>query len=120
MIASCYISDEFRLGGKLMKKAVIYLLKYFTALLPSVLLVVLLLNYFPYTGLGRIIALPMIFILNTSLITIGLVFTRWLSRFFVSGMWLLIIVSTLVITLFMYPQEFSPNIPTQLWSKITS
>lgn len=97
----------------------INLLKLLVALIPSLILIFLLLNFFPNTGLGRIIALPFILVINTVLITIGITFIHRLNQSLIIATWILILLFTLVITILIYPQEYGPSVIHQLWNKMT-
>lgn len=80
-------------------------------MLPSISLQLVLINLFPYTGLGRIVSVPVTVIINTLLIIACKIFTRK------HGKKVLIITVTLFITLTLtvglYPQESSPPIYVQ-------
>jgi len=86
--------------------------KYLFAILPSIILITLLITFFPYTGLGRIVYLPFIFLLNSAIIVISLLGTRQLNRCgFISGGVML----TLLFTIVLYPQEYNPHVLKQIW-----
>lgn len=88
---------------------------YLLAILPSILMITLLIAYFPNTGLGRIVYLPFIFLLNSTVIVFSLIKTKYLNRAaFVSGAILL----TLLFTIIFYPQESSPHVLKQIWDAI--
>ncbi|KRE61922.1 hypothetical protein ASL11_23740 [Paenibacillus sp. Soil750] len=99
-------------------KISISLLKILVALLPSLTLIFFLHYYFPNTGLGRIMALPLIFVINTTLITIGIAIAHRLNQPLITAMLMLILLSTLIITILIYPQEYGPSVIIQLWSKM--
>lgn len=99
-------------------KTSINLLKVLVGLVPSVILAFFLLKHFPNTGLGRIIALPSIFVVNTTLIIIGIIIAHRLNSYRVTGIWMTIILLTLLLTLLGYPQEYGPSVVTQLWHEI--
>jgi hypothetical protein len=99
-------------------KTSINLLKVLATLIPSLILVFFLVKYFPNTGLGRIIALPFIFVVNTALITIGIKFVHRLNYLRAAGIWMLVIILTLALTVLIYPQEYGPSVIIQLWNKM--
>lgn len=86
----------------------------FTLLLsPTVLLLVLLLDMFPYTGLGRIISIPATIIINSLIIWLYLVLKRrnlWIK--YIGVLFTLLI--TLLITVIGHPQEFNPSVVNQI------
>lgn len=86
--------------------------KYLFAILPSILLITLLITFFPYTGLGRIVYLPFIFLLNSAILIISLLRTRQLNRrgYLFGGVLL-----TLIFTIALYPQEYNPHVLKQIW-----
>ncbi|CAH1215285.1 hypothetical protein PAECIP111891_04247 [Paenibacillus allorhizoplanae] len=94
-----------------------YIFKVLVALIPSLILIFFLLNYFPNTGLGSIIALPFIFVINAALIIIGITFIHRLNQPLITAIWILILVLTLVVTILIYPQEYGPSVFIQLWNK---
>ncbi|MEC0249294.1 hypothetical protein P4H65_26290 [Paenibacillus chitinolyticus] len=83
------------------------------ALAPSMLLITGLIEFFPYTGLGRIVYLPFIYVLNSTVIVIGfLKKTRYVNRAVSVTVAILI---TLFLSILLYPQEFNPPVMEQLW-----
>ncbi|MGR6129388.1 hypothetical protein [Paenibacillus sp. SER-28] len=90
------------------------------ALLPTICLFQILIELFPYTGLGRIVALPLVFILNATLIISVIHLIRKLSPLCCA----LILVPTILLsiwnTILFYPQEFSPSIPKQIKYSISA
>lgn len=99
------------------RRTVNTIFKFLLALSPTLLTCFLLMEFFPYTGLGRIIALPMIFFINILIITIGLVFTRYLKFVYKYILWFLIIPLTIFISIYIYPQEFNPPVINQILDK---
>ncbi|ULO04949.1 hypothetical protein H1230_17615 [Paenibacillus sp. 19GGS1-52] len=93
-------------------------LKVLVLLLPSMIVVLILINQFPYTGLGRILSLPLIFFLNITLISLGLIVAHQLRHRYSIFLWVLIILLTLLLTLLLYPQEHGPSVIAQLWDKL--
>lgn len=81
-------------------------------MLPSVLLQVVLISLFPYTGLGRIVTIPLTVIINLT-ITINCILLIKRKKW---GKYLTIVLSlslTIVVTIGLYPQEFNPPILVQ-------
>ncbi|NRR20605.1 hypothetical protein [Brevibacillus sp. MS2.2] len=95
-----------------MKKPVI---TFFLAVIPSIATILLLLDYFPYTGLGRIVSIPITLILNIAILLISLFITQKLkSRVFKSLIWVVAILISVFVAIFLHPQEYLPNVLTQL------
>lgn len=95
------------------------LIKAVAAISPTVILIFTLIHYFPYTGLGRIIAVPETLLINLLLILSGLLLSRKIQfKPYKILLWLLIILLTLVITVLMYPQESGPDVVDVLWDKL--
>lgn len=93
---------------------------YLVGILPSMIVITLLNTFFPYTGLERIAAIPTIIFLNTMLILIGFTITRKLIFAFKSILWVSIILLTVFISIFCYPQEFNPPVIKQILEKINN
>ncbi|KIL37637.1 hypothetical protein SD71_03300 [Cohnella kolymensis] len=99
-------------------KTGINLLKVLGAVIPSCILYFFLIKHFPNTGIARIFALPSIFVVNTTITTMGIIFAHRLNYARAAGMWIMIILLTLVLTVLLYPQEYGPSVATQLWNNI--
>ncbi|MDO3413412.1 hypothetical protein QWJ34_26925 [Saccharibacillus sp. CPCC 101409] len=94
------------------------LLEFIIALTPSTVLLLILFQVFPYTGLGRIITTPVTYALNVGVISLGLLAMHLLHYRYLTAIWVIVIIVTLVITVWKYPQEFKPHIVQQVWDKI--
>ena len=94
------------------------MLKAVAALSPSIILLLILIDQFPHTGLGRIVALPIIIIMNLLLIVLGLFVIGRLSLRYRVVLWVFIIVVTLCFALLMYPQEYGPSVAEVLWDRM--
>lgn len=99
-------------SGVSMKIKWSYIFNFLLLILPSLLLLVLLIDLFPYTGLGRIISIPVTVIMNSLIILVCLTttnkllwikITKILTTFFI----------TIWITIALYPQEFNPPVLVQ-------
>lgn len=90
------------------------LLKFMAALAPSTLLLLVLFQIFPNTGLGRIITTPLIYILNIGMIGLGFLIVHLLRPRYSIGVWIVIGIATLFITVWFYPQESQPHIMRQV------
>ena len=90
------------------------LLKFMAALAPSTLLLLVLFQIFPNTGLGRIITTPLIYILNIGMIGLGFLLVHLLRPRYSIGVWIVIGIATLFITVWFYPQESQPHIIRQV------
>jgi hypothetical protein len=93
---------------------------YLLALLPTIFMFYILIELFPYTGLGRIIALPFIFILNFVIIILGIILTNKLTSGHKIWVWFVIVLLTVTNTVTFYPQEFRPSVPKQVWYSVTA
>ncbi|ANY75183.1 hypothetical protein BBD41_22860 [Paenibacillus ihbetae] len=86
--------------------------KFLLLLLPTIVMLVLLIDLFPYTGLGRIASVPSTIIINSLIIWLYLAIKKknfWIK--YVGGLLTLII--TLTITVIGHPQEFKPSVLVQ-------
>ncbi|MGW8957059.1 hypothetical protein [Paenibacillus sp. NPDC055715] len=90
------------------------------ALLPTLCMFYLLIELFPYTGLGRVIMLPFIFMINAVLIGLTVFLIRKFYSVFYIIILLVVVLLTLRITVSLYPQEFSPSIPQQINDSIAA
>jgi uncharacterized membrane protein YozB (DUF420 family) len=100
------------------RRTVYTILKFLLAVSPTLITCYLLIKFFPYTGLGRVIALPMIFSVNILIIIIGLFISRNSKITYKGIMWTLIILLTIFISIYLYPQEFNPPVINQIIDKI--
>ncbi|WP_424768353.1 hypothetical protein [Paenibacillus sp. sgz302251] len=94
------------------------IIKFLVAILPSILIVWLLLELYPYTGLGRIIALPMIFIINTAIILIAMVSMKSIRKNRHPVIWILIVLLTIIISVGFYPQDGGPHVIKLIWDSV--
>jgi len=78
---------------------------------PTFLLIVLLVNFFPYTGLGRILVIPTVVILNSIIIIISLALPY---KAYTIPKIVVAIFITIFITVGLYPQEFNPSVMVQV------
>lgn len=96
----------------------IILNEYLFGILPSIVTIKLLITFFPYTGLGRIIALPIIFFINTMVIAVGISITRYLKFASKILVWIAILLLTVYISIYFYPQEDGPSVLNQILEEI--
>lgn len=83
------------------------------AFVPSMLMITGLIHFFPYTGLGRIAALPAIYLVNIAVIAAGFTKRR---RFISRGVSITTaILLTVMISILLYPQEFNSPVVEQIW-----
>ncbi len=95
-----------------MKKSVI---SFFLALIPSISAIFLLVEYFPYTGLGRIVSIPITIIVNIIILLYSLFLTQRLkSRVFKSFIWIATILISILVAVILHPQEYLPSVLKQL------
>lgn len=95
-------------------------MKVIVALLPTLFMFYILIVLFPYTGLGRIVALPNIFILNTIIIILGIYITRKLNHRRNNFAWIAIVLLTVINTVVFYPQESSPSVTKQVLYSVSA
>ena len=99
-------------AGDLMKRFASYLIRYLLLITPTILMLVALVEFFPYTGLARIAALPAIVVMNSLIIVASFAVPHkgLLSAVLKA---VLTIFITLWIAIYFYPQEFSPSVMAQ-------
>jgi hypothetical protein len=95
-------------------------IKYLFGILPSMLTITLLINFFPYTGLGRIIDIPVILIINSTLIIGAISLTRNLKFATKSLVWMALFLLTVFISIYLYSQEDGSSVLQQLLEKINN
>lgn len=79
--------------------------KYSLALLPSILIITILIHNFPHTGLGRIVYLPSIFLINSLIIVVYLYLSRKHKGTLNLILWMMIILTTVFLSILTYPQD---------------
>ncbi|WP_342548600.1 hypothetical protein NST69_04335 [Paenibacillus sp. FSL P2-0089] len=85
------------------------------AMIPSILAIFLLIEYFPYTGLGRILSIPSTLFFNTTIFLISLLITRKIkSKVIKSFYWITVILISVLVAIIMHPQEYSPSVLSQI------
>ena len=95
-----------------MKNSVI---TFFLAMIPSIVTILLLIEYFPYTGLGRVVSIPITLFFNITILLISLFITQNLkSRVFKSLIWVAATPISVFLAIFLHPQEYLPSVLTQL------
>lgn len=112
----------------LFKKSIEYVTKvilkkfiyYFFAMTPTILLLYILVYLFPYTGLKRIVALPAILIINSTIILIVMVKSSSLKKPIRIITWMLTILLTMFLSIAMYPQEHDPHVFKQMSNSIST
>ncbi|WP_150269035.1 hypothetical protein [Paenibacillus tepidiphilus] len=85
------------------------------ALIPSTLLLLILWRYFPNTGLGLILAIPVAYVVNIAIFLTGNYFSR---RFNNAYIWGAAIVLSLIISIWLYPQDSGANVVILIFEKI--
>jgi hypothetical protein len=94
--------------------------KYLFATCPTLITFFFSIKLFPYTGLGRIVALPTIFMVNSLIIIAALKWTRNLKFSTSSLVWLAVSILTIIIAIAFYPQEGSPHVVKQVGYSISA
>lgn len=79
-------------------------LRFLFLLMPTVLTTMLLIKFFPYTGLGRIVTVPFTFLVNIFIVGIAMLITYRKTWFVITKVSLTVIITT-IITIHMYPQD---------------
>lgn len=101
-----------------MKKSAI---TFFLAMSPSIATIFLLIEFFPYTGLGRVISIPITLFINISILLFSLLIAQKLkSRVFESLIWIVVIPLSVLLAIVLHPQEYLPSVLTQLQELIFS
>ena len=84
-------------------------------MIPSILAIFLLIEYFPFTGLGRILSVPITVFLNIVILLISIVITRKIKpRAYRNLYWITVILITVLVAIVMHPQEGSPSVLNQM------
>lgn len=94
------------------KKIWSYIFKFILLMLPTVLLLVLLIDLFPYTGLGRIVSIPSTIFINSLVIVLCLVIKKKALWIRISKI-VITIITTIWITIAGHPQESAPSVFVQ-------
>lgn len=100
----------------LFKKIIHYLI----AVTPTILLLYVLVYLFPYTGIERIVALPAIFFINTTIIFIVMIKSYSLKKHRRIIIWIFTILLTIFLSIAMYPQEHNPHVIKQMGNSIST
>ena len=79
---------------------------------PHILLILILLDLYPHTGLGRILSIPLILILNFLLAFVGCYLVNSARNQYKTVIIISILTTTLLITLVLYPQDGESHIIT--------
>ena len=79
-------------------------LRFLFLLIPTILTTLLLIEFFPYTGLGRIVTIPFTFLINICIVGIVMLI-RYRKTWFVITKVSLTVIITTIITIYMYPQD---------------
>ncbi|PZD97292.1 hypothetical protein DNH61_02755 [Paenibacillus sambharensis] len=99
-----------------MTKIFMFVLKFCLGLLPSILLIAWLLRQFPHTGLGRIIGVPMAVLVNVVIVIAGIMLSARIDgKAYQYLLWTVVVLLTLAVTLFFYPQDYGPPITVKIW-----
>ncbi|MFD1885498.1 hypothetical protein [Paenibacillus wenxiniae] len=88
-------------------------LRFMFLLMPTILTTMVLIAFFPYTGLGRIITVPFTFLVNIIIVGIAMLITYRKKWFVITKVSLTIIITTFL-TIYMYPQESGPSVVWQV------
>ncbi len=83
-------------------------------------MIILMVQLFPYTGLGRIIAIPMTIVANLAIIALGIFLSRKMKLPQFVIIWIVIIVITASNTITFHPQEYSPSVYKQIGNSISA
>lgn len=101
-----------------MKKS---LITFFLAMIPGIATILLLIEYFPYTGLGRVVSIPITIFLNITILLFSLLITqKFKLRIFKGLIWIVAIPISVLVAIFLHPQEYLPSVVTQLRDLIFS
>jgi hypothetical protein len=90
------------------------------ALLPTLILFFILIQLFPYTGLERIVALPLIFCLNATIIFVAITLLKNSNNLHYKLVLGVIVLLTIIITVALYPQPGGPSVFKQIANSISA
>jgi len=96
----------------------IILIKYLLGIFPSIVTITILITFFPYTGLGRVVALPIIFFINTVAIIFVISVTRIMKSASKILIWITTLLLTVFITIYFFPQESGQSVYNQIFEEI--
>jgi hypothetical protein len=96
----------------------INLIKYLFGILPSMLTITILIYLLPFTGLGRIITIPLILIINSTVIFVSIKRTRNLKFVTRSLVLMLVFLLTVFVSICLYPQEDGSSVLQHILEKI--
>lgn len=88
-------------------------------ILITVIMIILMVQLFPYTGLGRIITIPMTIVVNLAIIASGIFLTRKVKLLQFVIIWIVIVIITASNTITFHPQEYSPSVYKQIGHSIS-
>ncbi|RIX46563.1 hypothetical protein D3P08_26095 [Paenibacillus nanensis] len=95
-----------------MRKLVIIL---FLSLIPSIATMILLIKFFPFTGLARVITIPITLFVNVIFLAFTLFITQKIkSKVLKSLILAVVILITIFVATILHPQEYLPSVITQL------
>ncbi len=94
------------------------LVRVFLSVLPSTILLFILYYYYPKTGLGIIIAIPIIYLINISMFLVANHFSLKKSFATKTFIWVITVFISLIITLYIFPQDYGPTVTSRLIEKI--
>lgn len=95
-------------------------LKVLLMLAPTYLTLYLLIQYFPYTGLGRIAAIPAILTVNIAIIITGQVISaRYTKKSWKTLFRAAFILLTMFVAVALYPQESGPHVMNRIWDAVS-
>ncbi|MDR6880431.1 hypothetical protein J2X61_002180 [Bacillus sp. 3255] len=89
-----------------------------TLTLPTVITLYLLLRFYPHTGLGRIITLPLTIVFNGVIIIMGTTWSIYLKKPHYAMKWILVSLLTVFVALISYPQDFGPHVIIKIWNDL--
>lgn len=85
---------------------------------PTIIMLMLLLCFFPMIGLQRIVSIPMTLVVNFFIIFVCLGLTRLMPRTPAIILWSLTVLLTMFLTAWWHPQDIYPSVGKQLWLKM--
>jgi hypothetical protein len=94
------------------------IITYLLGILPSMVTITILITFFPYTGLGVIVALPFIYLINTVVIISGIYITSKLNLSLKCLVWIVLLLLSIFISIYFYPQEDGPSVLNQILEEI--
>lgn len=85
------------------------------SIIPTLISIYLLIEYFPYTGLARVITVPTTIIVNIGILIFSLNLIRRVNGLLIKSItWMMSLLITVIMAIIMHPQEYLPSVLVQI------